>query len=78
MRVEVYTIYQALRFFQARDESNASYTAFSDSTAAISRAQTDRAGLGQAFARAIIEADERLKACECSVALLWTHRPTGE
>ena len=43
---EVYAIYQALRLFDARNKSDAAYTVFSDSTAALSRAQTDRAGRG--------------------------------
>ena len=52
--------------FEAREESSASYTAFSDSVAALSRALTDRTGPGQAFARATIEISERLGARGCS------------
>ena len=57
-RGEVYAIYQALRLFDARNKSDAAYTVFSDSTAALSRAQTDRAGRGQAFTRATNELAE--------------------
>ena len=44
------------------------YTSFSDSTPAIERAVTDRAGPGQALARAIIELEELL----VSVTTRWT------
>ena len=40
-------------------------------TAALSRAQTDRADPGQAFTRAMIEVSERLTNCGCAVTL-WT------
>ena len=53
-------------------EGNVSYTVFSDSIAAISKAQTDRASPRQAFARATIEVGERLTARRCSVILRWT------
>lgn len=68
---EVCAIYQALRLFEARSDSGVGYTVFSDSTAAISRAQTGGIGPGQAFSRAIIEASERLKNRGCSVTLRW-------
>ena len=59
---------------------NASYTVFSDSTAALSRAQTDRTGPGRAFTRAIIEISERLGARRCLVKLRWTlaHKGVGD
>ena len=70
-------IYQALRLSGARNGSSTAYTVFSDSTAAISGAQTDRAGPGQAFARSIIEIGERLAAHGCSVTLRWTPAHRG-
>ena len=48
------------------------YTVFSGPTPAISRAQAERTGPGQAFARAIIEVAERFRARGCSVAMRWT------
>ena len=55
--------------FEARDESKASYTIFSDSTTPIGRAQTDSTGPGQAHARAIFEVSERMKTRGCSVTI---------
>ena len=74
--VEVYAIHQALRLFGARDERDQPH-GVSDSTAALSRAQTDRSGPGQAFARAIIEVAERLQTRGCAVTLRWTPAHKG-
>lgn len=67
---EDFTLYQALKIFEARNEDGANYTAF-DSTAAFTRAMSDRIGPGQAFARAIIEVAERLQSRGCSITLRW-------
>lgn len=74
---EAYAIYQALCHFEDRNESSVGYTIFSDSAAAISRTQTDRTGPGQAFARAMIEASERLRTRR-SQSLCDRHWPTKE
>ena len=46
----------------ARDESNATYTIFSDSTAALHSARTDQLGLALALTRATIEVAGTLSA----------------
>lgn len=52
--VEVFALYQALKTLETRNEERASYTFFSGSAAAFTRAMPDQAGPGQAFAKAII------------------------
>ena len=52
---EVYTIYQALHIAAQRQESGRRYSIFADSTAAISRIQSDNIGPGQAFTVAAIK-----------------------
>ena len=52
---EAHAIYQALNLFDARSEDNTAYIVFSDSTAALSRAQSVPE---QASARAAIEVAE--------------------
>ena len=69
--MDIYTTYQALRVLEA------CCTVYSDSAAAISRAQTDRAGPEQAFVRAIIEITEKLGACGGTFALRWTPAHKG-
>lgn len=66
---EAYAIYQAPRLYKTRSKSDASYTVSSDSAAAIRRAQADRVGPGQAFARSTIGITERLGTCENTVTL---------
>ena len=48
---EIFALYQALKMFEARNEEGASYTVFSDSTAAFPRAISDRIGPGQTSPR---------------------------
>ena len=52
-------------------------TTFSDSVATISRAAMDRAGTGQRFAVAIIEAGEVLMSQNDSVTTRWTPAHLG-
>ena len=55
---EAFAIYQALKVFQASQESGRRYAVFSDSQPAIRRASSDALGPGQQWARAIEVATE--------------------
>ena len=57
--------------FVARNAEGASYTVFSDSTAAFTRAMSDRIGPGQTFANAFVEVAERLVTRGRSTSLRW-------
>ena len=59
---EVFAIYQALRIFEARQQSGEEYTVFSDRQPAIRRAMSDSLGEGQYWVRAIIEVATQLVA----------------
>lgn len=58
--VELLAAHRAMKAFLERHEAGTVYTISSDSTAAIERALPDRAGSGQASARAIIELEKPL------------------
>ena len=74
--VEVFAIYQALRIFEARQDTGQKYTVFSDSQSSIRWAMTDTLGPGQHWARPIIEVSTRLAAKDNEVTALWvpTHK----
>ena len=74
---EVFAIYQALKIFEARQQSGRKYTIFSDSQPAIRRAMTDSLGPGQQWARAIIEVASRLVASDNEVRVMWVPAHRG-
>lgn len=59
---EIFAIYQALKTFEARGQSERRYTVLSDSQATIRWAMSDSLGQGQQWARAIIEVASRIRA----------------
>ena len=59
---EVFSIYQAFRIFDIRQQSGEKYMIFSDYQPAILRAMSGALGPGQHWARAIIEVATRLVA----------------
>lgn len=69
--VEVFAIHQALKIFEARQESSHKYTVFSDSRPVIRRALTDALGPGQQWARAIFEVATRVTARGNEIRHLW-------
>lgn len=75
---EVFDVEVCICHILTRSEDNTAHTVFLDSTAALSRAQTDRTGPGQALPRATIETrDSRLEARGCSIALRWSPAHRG-
>ena len=72
-----YVISLALRLFDACSESNTAYIVFSDSTAAMSRAQTDRTGPGQAFLELYRGRREAGKPCGLLDHLTMNNGPQG-
>ena len=73
---EIFAIYQALRIFEARQQSGEEYTVF-DCQPAIWRAMSDSLGEGQHWARAIIEVATRLVAKSNVVRALWAPAHAG-
>ena len=59
---EVYALLEAIRLLNDRGETDASYTVFSDSQAAIFRLLHEECGPAQALARAAITASQELRA----------------
>ena len=76
---EVFAIYQALRTFEARQQSGRRYMIFSDSQPAIRRAMMDYVGPGQQWAMATIEVASRLVANGNEVRAMWVpaHKGVG-
>ena len=74
---ELLASYRAMRIFPERQERGVDYAIFSDSTAAIERATTDRVGPDQALARAIIKLEELLIRRGCSVTIRWPSAHEG-
>ena len=74
---ELFAISQALDEFNSRGESSRRYTIFSDSQAAISRAQHDQTGPGQTLAVRVIGTAETLAARGNTVTLRWTPSHAG-
>ena len=57
---QLYTLYQAPKILDDRNDQGEDYTILSDSTAAIAQARSDNTGTGQPFAIATIEVCSRL------------------
>ena len=74
---EVFAIYQALRIFEARQQSGEEYIVFSDRQPAIRRAMSDSLGEGQYWVRAIIEVATQLVANSNVVWVLWVPAHAG-
>ena len=71
---EVFAIYQALRIFEARQQSGEKYTIF---LASQWWALSDALGPGEQWARAIIEAASRLIESGNQVLILWVPAHVG-
>ena len=74
---EVFAILQALRLIDSRGEFGKEYTIFSDSQAAIARAQHTDCGPAQALASAAVDLSHQISARGCSVSLRWTPAHQG-
>ena len=74
---ELFAIHRGMKVFLKRQETEAAYTIFSDSTGAIEQVCADRAGPGQASARAVIELEGLLVEKGCSVTIRWTPAHKG-
>ena len=74
---EVFAILQALNLLSGRDEQGQRYTVFSDSQAAIARAQHDRTGPAQALAKGAIRVVDSITSRDNTVTLRWTLAPAG-
>ena len=74
---EVFAIYQALRVFESRNRSGRRFAVFSDCQPAIQRVGSDALGLGQCWARAIVEVASRLVASGNEVAIYWVPAHAG-
>ena len=73
---EILALYQALRAIEQRQERGSQYTAFVDSTSAITRVRDDW-GPGQRFAVATIAFSTRVIANNSSVTIRWVPTPSG-
>lgn len=70
--VELHALYQALKTFEARDQTDGHYTIFSGSAAAIRRTTPDDRGPGQRFAVAAIDVCSRPVQRGNIVTIRWT------
>ena len=74
---EVYALLEAIRLLNDRGETDANYTVFSDSQAAIFRLLHEECGPAQALARAAIEASQELRARGNDITIRWTPSHRG-
>ena len=74
---EVFAVLRAARLLNERAESGQSYTIFSDSQAAISRAQHDWCGPAQALTRAVIATVDSLTMQSNTLHIRWTPAHEG-
>ena len=74
---EVYAIFQAIRLLNGRGEYGKDYTIFSDSQAAVARAQHTDCGPAQALASAVVDFSYEIRSRGNSITLRWTPAHQG-